>query len=224
MKTKDDRTEALDKGKQGTAELQEVGQRAVKRVVNGFLNTWKLYRQSKTGVAGLSIALGFVFIAAFAPWLAPYDRDFKAPAIDTFIADYASRNLTADQNWSKILGLTSDQRDHPLERVLAYSEEGTSMVYPVTYGISEETGQIGIVVGTPSTVNLPANATYLTSTHFSTSFLFALSETPGSGGTTSTLYEYSYAFEYVTEHEIPFVPKFHSNLKYQLFHSNLKFH
>jgi peptide/nickel transport system permease protein len=209
---KNDKTDAQEKGKQGAADFQEAGQRAALRIVKGFLSTWKLYRQSKTGVAGLSIALGFLVVAIFAPWLAPYDSDFKAPAIDTFIADYASRNLTAELNWSKILGMTSPTRDHPLERILAYSDEGTAIVYPVTYGIGEETGKIGIEIGNPSTVNLPANASYLTSTHFSTSFLFALNETPGSDGTTSTLYEYSYVFEYTREHVIPFIPKYHSNL------------
>jgi len=212
VNSKNDKTDAQDKGKPGAADFQEAGQRAVLRIVKGFLSTWKLYRQSKTGVAGLSIALGFLVVAIFAPWLAPYDKDFKAPAIDTFIADYATRNLTAELNWSKILGLTSPMRDHPLERVLAYSDEGTAIVYPVTYGIGEETGEIGIEIGNPSTVNLPANASYLTSTHFSTSFLFALNETPGSDGTTSTLYEYSYVFEYTREHVIPFIPKYHSNL------------
>jgi peptide/nickel transport system permease protein len=210
--TKDDKTGPQEKGKQAASDIQVAGQRAVSTVVKGFVKTWKLYRQSKTGVAGLAIAVGFLVVAVFAPWLAPYDSDFKAPAIDTFIADYVSRNLTSDLSWSKIIGLTSATRDHPLERVLAYSDEGAAMVYPVTYGISEETGQIGIVVDSPSTVNLPAHATYLTSTHFSTSFLFALNETPGSGGTSSTLYEYSYVFDYKREHLIPFVPKYHSNL------------
>ncbi len=113
MNRKNDRTDAQDKGKPGAADFQEAGQRAVLRIVKGFLSTWKLYRQSKTGVAGLSIALGFLVVAIFAPWLAPYDKDFKAPAIDTFIADYASRNLTAELNWSKILGLTSRPEGPP---------------------------------------------------------------------------------------------------------------
>lgn len=212
MNEKGDEKPGQEKSGPGPSDIQEASQRAVRRFVKGFLNTWKLYRQSKTGVVGLAIALGFVVVAVFAPWLAPYDKDFKAPAIDTFIADYASRNLTAEFNWSRVMGLTSADRDHPLQRVLAYSEEGQAIVYPVTYGISEETDQIGIVVGNPSKVRLPANATYLTSVHFSTSFLYALNETHGSNGTGATLYEYSYDFEYRREHAIPFVPKYQSNL------------
>ncbi len=206
-----EKKDAHRKGGTGSIDLQEVSQKAITRVFKGFASTWKLYRQSKTGVTGLAIALGFVFIAAFAPWLAPYDRDFKAPSIDTFIADYASRNLTAGLNWSRTMGLTSESRDHPLERVLAYSEEGVATVYPVTYGISEETEEIGIVVGSPSTVHLPPNATYLEFAHFSTSFFFIMTATPGDLNST-TLYEYGYDFTYVREHVVPFVPKYHSNL------------
>ncbi len=197
-------------------EFQVAGQRALKKFIRGFASTWKLYRQSKTGLAGLSIVLGFFIVAIFAPWLAPYDKDFRAPAIDTFIADYASKNLTAEGNWTMVVGLTSPHRDHPLERVLAYSEDGTTLAYPVSRGINELTGESGIIVSDPSEIQLPANATYFSLVHYSTSFLFIMNTTDEG----AVLYEYnSYqpttthvAFELVDSHNLSFVPKYNSNL------------
>ena len=191
-------------------DLQEAGMRTAKRLAKAFRATWKIYRRSAIGVAGLAIVLGFFFIALTAQWIAPYDKDFKAPAIDTFIADYASRNLTDDSNWSRVIGLTSPQRDHPLERLMIYSEEGNVTIFPVSQGISEETGEPGIEIGAPSTVELPAEALYLEFAHFYRSFFFVLQENEGGGN--STLYEYNYDFFYLREHDIPFVPKYTSNL------------
>lgn len=201
---------------QEASDLQEISQKALRKFGRGFKATWKLYRQSKTGLAGLSIVLGFFIVAVFAPWLAPYDKDFRAPAVDTFIADYASMNLTADGNWTHVLGLTSSHRDHPLERVLAYSEDGKALVFPVNEGISELTGEPGIVVGTSTTIRLPANASYLTQVHFSTSFMFIMNTTEEG----AMLYQYnsymatpsSVPFELVATYNMSFTPKYHSNL------------
>lgn len=197
-------------------ELQIAGRRALRKFGRSFLSAWKLYRQSKTGLAGMAIVLGFFIVAAFAPWLAPYDKEFKAPSIDTFIADYASRNLTADANWTKVVGLTAPERDHPLQRVLAYTQEGTTLVYPVTYGTNELTGEPGIVVSDPSTIQLPANATYLTQVHFSTTFLFVMNTTDEG----AVLYEYNSfvayprttPFDLVESYNLSFEPKYNSNL------------
>ncbi|MEW5748493.1 MAG: ABC transporter permease subunit [Candidatus Thermoplasmatota archaeon] len=201
---------------QEAADLQEMGQKALRKFGRGFANTWKLYRQSKTGLAGLAIVLGFCIVAVFAPWLAPYDEDFKAPSIDTFIADYASMNLTAEGNWTKVIGLTSNLRDHPLERVLAYSEDGTCLVYPVTEGISVISGQLGIVVGNPITIRLPANASYIEQVHYSTSFLFIMNTTEDG----TKLYQYSSyiatptaaPFQLIETYDLPFEPEYRSNL------------
>ncbi|MDO9537491.1 MAG: hypothetical protein Q7J68_04140, partial [Thermoplasmata archaeon] len=46
-----------------------------------------LIRGSKLGIAGLSIIFAFVFMAVFAPWLAPYKVSFIAPAEDIFNID-----------------------------------------------------------------------------------------------------------------------------------------
>ncbi|MCK5038744.1 MAG: ABC transporter permease [Thermoplasmata archaeon] len=43
-----------------------------------------MLKESKPGIAGLSIIFAFAFTAIFAPWLAPYDPAFIAPAEDMF--------------------------------------------------------------------------------------------------------------------------------------------
>ena len=198
------------------SDLQEIGQKAFRKFGRSFRATWKLYRRSKTGLAGLAIVLGFFVIGVGAPWLAPYDKNFRAPAIDTFIADYQSMNLTAEGNWTKVLGLTSSHRDHPLERVVAYAEDGAALVFPVESGLSEITNEMGIIVHEPTQIQLAANVTYLEQVHFSTSFLFMMNTTPEG----AMLYQYnSYIatsslvpFELITAYNLSFEPKFRSNL------------
>ncbi|MBU1158767.1 MAG: ABC transporter permease [Candidatus Thermoplasmatota archaeon] len=201
-------------------ELQEAGQKAIRKFWKNFKATWKLYRQSKTGIAGLAIVVGFFIMALGAPWLAPYDKDFRAPATDTFVADYALLNLTEGRDWTRLLGLTDSlNRDHPLEGILAYSEEGMATVYPVTRGTSAETEEIGIEISDPLAINLPANATYMNHVLFSTTFFYIVNTTDPVAGT-STLYEYSSfiptatasTYELLRQYELPFVPKYNSNL------------
>jgi peptide/nickel transport system permease protein len=191
-------------------DLQEASIKTVRRLAIAFRNTWKIYRRSKTGVAGLAIVAAFFFVALTAQWIAPYDSDFKAPATDTFVADYATRDLPEEHNWSKVMGLTSPVKDRPLERIMTYSADGSVIIYPVTYGINEETGQIGIVVSAPAMFELPEDSAYLNYAHFYRSFFFV--EVLDSNGLTATLYEYDYDFVYLREHDIPFVPRYTSNL------------
>jgi peptide/nickel transport system permease protein len=191
-------------------DLQDAGMKTAKKMARALAGTWKIYRRSKTGVAGLAIVFGFLFVALTAQWIAPYDSTFKAPAIDTFIADYATRELPVDNTWLKAVGLTSPVKDRPLERIMVYSEEGPAIVYPVSEGIGEETGEIGIEIYGPATVDLPGNSTYLEYAHFYRSFFFVL--VPQPENSTATLYEYDYDFFYLREHTIPFVPKYSSNL------------
>ncbi|HIH00879.1 TPA: hypothetical protein HA259_02160, partial [Thermoplasmata archaeon] len=191
-------------------DLQEAGMKTAKRIAIAFRNTWKIYRRSKTGVAGLAIVFGFFFVAFTAQWIAPYDSDFKAPAIDTFEADYATRDLPQEHNWSKIVGLTSSIKDRPLERIMIYSSDGSVTVFPVTYGINEETGLTGIDISSPAEYVMPEEAEYLNYAHFYRSFFFV--EVLDENGVTATLYEYDYEFSYLREHDIPFVPIYTSNL------------
>ena len=191
-------------------ELQLAGMKTARKIARGLRSTWKIYRRSKTGVAGLAIVFGFLFIALTAQWIAPYDKDFKAPALDTFIADYASRELPEGKTWTKVIGLTSTTKDRPLERVMVYSEEGTTIVYPIAPGESEEIAEIGIEISSPSTIELPGNASYLEYAHFYKSFFFILVSQPENE--TAILYEYSYDFTYKRQYSVPFVPTFNSNL------------
>ncbi|MCK5253163.1 MAG: hypothetical protein KAQ96_09435, partial [Thermoplasmata archaeon] len=50
--------------------------RTLSRWRRSFRRGWKLYKQSKAGLLGLGIMFGFVFMAVFAPFIAPYDLDF----------------------------------------------------------------------------------------------------------------------------------------------------
>jgi peptide/nickel transport system permease protein len=202
--------ETTSLGREAT-DLQKAGIKTARRLVVALKGTWKIYRRSKTGVAGLIIVFGFFFVALTADWIAPYDSDFKAPSIDTFEADNATRALPAGHNWTKILGLTSDEnKDRPLERIMTYSPDGEVVIFPVTEGWNEETDQIGIEVSSPASFKLPEDAIYLEYAHFYPSFFFVGVVDPN--GVTSTLYEYDYDFSYITEHDIPFVPFYTSNL------------
>ena len=208
----DDRKDMKSKGPDAR-ELQEASMRTVRQLLVAFRGTWKIYRRSLTGITGLGIVFGFFVIAITAPWTAPYDADFKAPAIDTFIADYATRELPPEVNWSLVKGLTSSERSRPLEGIMVYSaDEGTVIEFPVTRGIGEETEEIGIEIGSPTTIDLPAQAIYLEYAHFYRSFFFVLNANEDGENATSTLYEYDYDFVYLREHEIPFVPLYSSNL------------
>jgi len=193
-------------------DIQEAGLKTARRIAIALAGTWKIYRRSLTGMIGMGIVFGFLVIAVTAPWTAPYDAHFKAPAVDTFVADYAFRDLPSDTNWTTVLGLTSSSKDRPLERVMIYSEEGTVIVYPVTFGIGEVSEEIGIEIDEPSTEQLPAGADYLEYTHFSQSFFFVLNSDHEVGNQSATLYEYTYDFLYVREYEVPFVPLYKSNL------------
>jgi len=209
----DSKSDAQPKKTDARGELQEASMKTFRRILVALRGTWKIYRRSLTGVTGLGIVFGFFIIAITAPWTAPYDRDFKAPAVDTFIADYATRDLPENVNWSRVIGLTASEKDRPLERVMIYSaDEGSVIGYPVTRGIGEETDEIGIEIGSPAAIELPANLRYLEYAHFYRSFFFVLSPDGEGENATATLYEYDYDFIYLREHEVPFVPLYSSNL------------
>lgn len=192
-------------------DFQAQGQRILVRVWKSTKATWKIYRGSKTGLAGLAIVLGFLLMAAFAPFIAPYGPDFRAPSVDTFIADSANRDLGADLNWTKTMGLVASwpSTEKALERILVYSSEGVAKVFPVSPGLEQK-----IFVGTPVTAFLPQNASYMEYARFGNSLFLIMNTTyePDTGNYTTKLFEYTYGLAFDSEHVLPFQPKYHSNL------------
>lgn len=132
----------------------------------------------------------------------------------------ASAPLDALHSWDVVLGMTENARDSPLEGILVYSKDGTALVYPAEDGISNSTGQSGIVIHTPTTHHLALGADYVGyANFFHSSLLIMIAE--NEGGFESTLYEYGSDLALIEEHQIPFVPKHVSNLwnGYSLVHS-----
>jgi peptide/nickel transport system permease protein len=185
--------------------LQQSSQKFLRKLLRSFRATWKLYRRSVTGLVGMGIVVGFLVMAIFAPVLSKYSPDFTAPAEDIFIADNAKVDLEAKLNWTSPMGLTDATREQTLKRILVYSTEGTALVFPVTAGASETTGEPGIIVGDRGTIQLPSHIDYIDYAHFYRSIIFIL--------VNSTLYEYRYDLsDYDQSWALPFEPKFISNL------------
>lgn len=122
-----------------------------------------------------------------------------------------SAPMDALHSWDVVLGMTDNVPSNPLEGILVYSKDGTTMVYPAEDGISNSTGQSGIVIQTPTKHHLAPGADYVGYTHFyHCSLLIMIAE--NEGGLESTLYEYGPDLALIEEHQIPFVPKHLSNL------------
>ena len=179
--------------------FQEQSLRIVRRTRRSLGNTWKLYRQSKIGLVGLAIVIGFFSMAAFAPILSPYSVDFKAPATDIFVADNELVNLTAQNNWTRPMGLLEGDAE-TMKNVMVYSQEGLTNVFPVSVGTQQN-----IVLGAPDTHNLPPNCTYIEQVLFQVPFFFVLEG--------NILHEYTYNLQdSMVEYQLPFVPIHRSNL------------
>ena len=183
----------------------------------GLLRTWRLYRTSKMGLIGLGLVLAFFFMAAFAPIISPYSTGFRAPSEDIFIADYANLDLTEKLNWTTPIGLTTPSISENLSRIMVYSTEGETKVFPVQSGRSEVTGGSGIVVRDPITRTLPKNLTYINYVHFPTPFTSI--GNPEDANAFFFLLQGNVLREYDAElldrhvqWTIPFVPIYHSNL------------
>jgi len=188
-----------------TAQLQEQSQEFLRKMLRSFRATWKLYKNSKTGLAGLGIVVGFLVMAVFAPIIAPFGPNFTAPSIDIFIADNAVVNLESQLNWTAPMGLTAATRESQLTRIMIYSAEGETMVVPVTSGTSPTTGKPGIIVGLREMKSLPPNADYINYAHFTRTIMFIL--------VNDTLYEYTYDLvDSEVSWNLSFAPKFVSNL------------
>jgi len=169
---------------------------------------------------GLGIVLGFVIMAVFAPFISPYTPGFRAPSSDIFIADYANLVLTEQGNWSAPIGLTTAALGNALKRIMVYSpDNGATLIYPVKPGLSEITGESGIIVGDPTALphGLPTNLTYINYVKFPTPF-----PVPGDFDISGSfflmlqgmiLHEYnSNLVDSGISWNVSFVPRFHSNL------------
>ena len=199
-KAKEEKDSTEPKGAEATelSQLAAQSQKILRKMLRSFKSTWKVYRRSKTGMVGLGIVLGFFIMATFAPWISPYDTEFKAPSEDIFIADSTIAALVDEKNWSAPLGLTAATRESPVERILVYSDDGDARIYPVD---SRE----GIALDPPINYSIPSDVTYLNYIHFSYSFFFILEN--------DTLHEYTNnLIDTNIEYILPFRPSHVSNL------------
>jgi peptide/nickel transport system permease protein len=191
--------------KTGQSALEIQGNRLLHSIARSFRSTWKLYRQSKTGMAGLAIVIAFLVMAIFAPIISPYSPEFTAPVQDVFVADSVLLPLENRLNWTAPMGLTEDTKERALTRIMVYSKEGETRVWPVSPGFRPGSSNVGIVPEEVQIYALPDNATYLQYTHFTTSLFLVLKGT--------TLSEYTYnLIDTTVRYELPFVPRWHSNL------------
>ena len=62
-----------------------------------------MLKGSKPGIAGLSIIFAFVFMAIFAPWLAPYNPTFIAPAEDMFSIERIELNYPEAEGYHEMV-------------------------------------------------------------------------------------------------------------------------
>jgi len=180
----------------------------LRSLIRGPLRTWKLYKSSKTGLAGLAIVLAFLVMAVFAPIISPYDPDFRAPAEDVFYANNVELALSPDfanYNWSAPMGLTEDTREEALFAIMLYAKEpGKALMYPVRTGVQE------IDIQDPTIYSLPPGFDYIEYVHFprvlgETSYFLVRDG--------STVYEYSdNLIDLNVEWDLGFEPKYTSNL------------
>jgi peptide/nickel transport system permease protein len=177
----------------------------LRKLMRGPARTWKLYRSSKTGLAGFGIVLGFLIMAVFAPFISPYTPEYRAPAEDVFYANNVELDLGVHYNWSAPIGLVADTREEQLIGLMVSSADaGKALIYEVSPGAQE------IEIKGPTTYTLPVGFDYIEYVHF-----------PRVAGETSyfliqdghTVFEYAdNLIDLNVEWDLGFEPKFISNL------------
>ena len=184
--------------------------KVVKRYRKRLRGTWRLYRQSKSGLVGLAIMLTFVFVAVFAPFLTPYTTDFVAPSEDVFLADSIkypipinnSINLTNPSrlHWHTPVGFNGDER---LESIVAYATEGFAVKLGVD--LRAESGAILINITGNQSRLIPVNTTLMFPVKFRGNLFFAIAD--------ESLYELTYeTFTQKANVSMGFRPTYFSNL------------
>ena len=132
--------------------------------------TWKLYKRSKIGLLGLTIMMGFVFVAVFAPIIAPYDPQFAAPNEDVFVANFVNRPLdgtgtglmidAGNETWHQPIPIWGESPNYDLRVITTYSTEGHAVKYNVEVVTSGGIA-MGIDLWQPSAYDIPENTTFM---------------------------------------------------------------
>lgn len=146
--------------------------RTLSRWRRSFSRGWRLYKQSKAGLIGLGIIMGFVFTAVFAPWIAPYDIDFLAPQEDVFKADNWGETISPNAS----LGLDDPASEfwYPpfgysvagtLEEIVIYSNGGHSVRFMIDVRALPD-GGTGIDIVGNTTYAIPENVTNMFPVNF----------------------------------------------------------
>ncbi|MFQ5838107.1 MAG: ABC transporter permease [Thermoplasmata archaeon] len=73
----------------------------LRRWARSLKRSWALFKQSRLGIAGLSIIFAFGIMAAFSPLIAPYEQDFLAPEQDVFFLRTYELNYTAGPEYAE---------------------------------------------------------------------------------------------------------------------------
>jgi peptide/nickel transport system permease protein len=73
----------------------------LRKAYRSFGRSWKLFRQSRLGIAGLSMILAFAVMAIFAPLVAPFSEDFLAPDQDVFELGVYTLNYTSESEFRR---------------------------------------------------------------------------------------------------------------------------
>jgi peptide/nickel transport system permease protein len=179
--------------------------------------TWKLYKRSKIGLIGLTIMIGFVVVAVFAPIIAPYDPMFAAPNEDVFAADFTTQSLNAtgtgiqidsvNETWHEPVLKWMPPPESNLVSILAYSSQGHAIRYDVDFVSIESGAALGIEVtlDVPPAFIIPQNTSFMEYVYFRSEYYMAIAD--------STYWELT--FDDLTpkrEVNIGFAPVYLSNL------------
>jgi len=97
-----------------------------------FKTNWKLFKQSKLGIFGLSIIIFFLIIAIFAPVLTLYPPDYIAPAGDLYDIDSTSVPIPQDLAWKNPVAIQTQilpGKPAKIAGIVVYSETGAAYLY-----------------------------------------------------------------------------------------------
>lgn len=188
-------------------EIKAVGgfKKSLQRNIRRFKSGWKIYKESRVGKLGLGIMMGFVIMAVFADFIAPYSPNFVAPDEDVFRADSVIEKLPqhegVDDNWQTPVGHYGDEDN--LESILVYSLEGHAVRYSVEK-VDKGNRTVGILLKDPVQYRVPENISYFRSVHFRQHLYLAIAN--------DTIYELKYqTLSVLKETPLGFVPKYFSN-------------